>query len=302
MTSEMWRPTASAAVWPKSRSAAAFQLWISPSSDLRMMASSEDSTIEASRRAARSRPGLFPLRAPGRRDVPEDQHAARDAAELVADGRRAVVDRVLAALPVDEHRVVREADDGTVLQGPRGRVLDGLARILVHDPEHSAQRLTDGVRLAPAGQRLGHGIERGDAALEVGGDDRVADAAQRDPQQLASLAGPLLGDPHRLGEGDDDAAREEVGRQPGQVVHLVEDELSARRHERVRAGQVAEDGRSDSRTVPAQPRPGRDRSEQGHERQRVAQDRVEQPAEGHGRRHRADRQRLGQDGVSRPAP
>src|SRR5262249_38773965 len=40
--------------YPKSRSAAAFQVWMIPSRDLLMMASSEDSTIDASRRAARS--------------------------------------------------------------------------------------------------------------------------------------------------------------------------------------------------------------------------------------------------------
>jgi hypothetical protein len=47
----MEEPTISAAEYPKIRSAAAFQLRMVPSSVLLMMASSEDSTIAASRAA-----------------------------------------------------------------------------------------------------------------------------------------------------------------------------------------------------------------------------------------------------------
>src|SRR6185436_10796506 len=46
------RPTISASVYPNTRSAAAFQLVIVPSSDLAMIASSLDSTIAASRACA----------------------------------------------------------------------------------------------------------------------------------------------------------------------------------------------------------------------------------------------------------
>ena len=70
----------------------------------------------------------------------------------------------------------------------------------------------------PAGQRLGDLIQVGDAAFGVGRDHRVADAAQRDLQQLAPLAGAQpartrIASPKR----DDERAREEVGDQADHV-------------------------------------------------------------------------------------
>ena len=54
------------------------------------------------------------------------------------------------------------------------------------------ERPAERFALRPAGQRLGDGIEVGDAPVGVGGDDGVTDAAQRDPQQLAALVGAPL--------------------------------------------------------------------------------------------------------------
>ena len=61
-------------------------------------------------------------------DVPEDQDDARDAALVVEDGGGTVVDRHLPAVPGDEHRVVREADDAARGEDLLDRVLDGLSR------------------------------------------------------------------------------------------------------------------------------------------------------------------------------
>ena len=135
---------------------------------------------------------LVPLDAPLRGDVAEDQDAAGDAGRARPDRRGAVVDRTLGAVPADEHGVVRQADDDALAQRPRRRVLDRLARLLVDDPEHRVERLAERLVLRPAGQRLGHCVQVGDAAVDVGGDDRIADAAQRDPQHLARSAARAL--------------------------------------------------------------------------------------------------------------
>ena len=152
-----------------------------------MIASSDDSTIEASRRAASSWLGFVLLRAPLRRDVAEDQHAARRHAALVLDRRGAVVDRALAAVAADQDGVVREADDDAFAQRALGRILDGSRVVLVDDPEHRASAWPT-ASLTPARQRLGDRVQIGDAAVDIRRDDGVADAAQSHAQQLPALA------------------------------------------------------------------------------------------------------------------
>ena len=87
--------------------------------------------------------GLVALHAPLRGDVAEDQHASGDLAVLVADRRGAVVDRALAAVLLNQHRVIRQADDDPFPKRLRRRVLDRPARVLVDDPEHRVERLAD---------------------------------------------------------------------------------------------------------------------------------------------------------------
>ena len=64
---------------------------------------------------------------------------------LVTNRRGAVIDRALAAALVQEHRVVREANDDAFAQRFRCRVLDRLARVFVDDPEDRVERLPHGV-------------------------------------------------------------------------------------------------------------------------------------------------------------
>src|SRR5204862_5366385 len=81
--------------------------------------------------------------------------------------------------------VVRQADDGAFAERARRRVLDRLARRLVDDAEDRLERPALRFVAAPAGERLGDGIETADAAVEVGCDHRIADALERDAQALA---------------------------------------------------------------------------------------------------------------------
>ena len=66
---------------------------------------------------------------------------------------------------------------------------------------------------------------------------------------------------------------------------------------RYAAGEVAEDGDDDGRTVAAEPHGGGDGAEQRDERQRVAHQRVEQPPEQDRRHERGERQPVGGQGV-----
>jgi hypothetical protein len=100
--------------------------------------------------------------------------------------------------------VIGEADHDTVLERARRRVLDRLSRVLIHDAKNGVERLAGGLPLRPAGQRFGDGVQVSDPAVDVGGDDRVADTRERDPQQLSALTGARLRRPHRLADPDDE--------------------------------------------------------------------------------------------------
>jgi len=60
--------------------------------------------------------------------------------------------------------------------------------LLVDDPEDVLAGLAQGFPELPAGQRQGDGIEEGNPAFCVAGDDRIADTAERYPQPLALFA------------------------------------------------------------------------------------------------------------------
>ena len=242
--------------------------------------------------------GPVPLQPPLRGHVAEDEDTSGDAAELVPDRCGGVVDRVLAAILVQQDRVVGEAHHGSLPERLRRRVLDRLPRLLVDDPEHRFERLAHRLCLRPAGQRLGHGVQVRDAAVDVRRHHRVADAAQRDLQQLLPLARPRLGRPHAPADRDDEGAGKEIGDQPDQMPVVERTQLAPGGNEQVGGRHVAEQGHHDGRTGSPHPHGRRDRPEQGDERQRVAQHRVEQRAKRHGRRQRGDRERVG----FQPAP
>jgi len=70
--------------------------------------------------------------------------------------------------------------------------------LLVDDVEDAFQRLARRFGLGPAGQGLGHRVQEGDAAVGVGGDDRVADAREGVTKPIALFVRGAL-DPPRLG-------------------------------------------------------------------------------------------------------
>ena len=106
-----------AAVWPNSRSAAAFQLWMIPSSDLLMIASSDDSTIEARSRALKQpiRLVFFPL--PPLRDVAERSARTRTPhpASSLIGAALSSMGRSTPSLR-DEQRVVGQPHDDALAQ------------------------------------------------------------------------------------------------------------------------------------------------------------------------------------------
>ena len=76
--------------------------------------------------------------------------------------------------------MVGHAADEARLDDLPDRLLDGLAGLLVDDAEDVFQGLPVGLAGDPAGERLGHGVHVGDAALGVGRQDRVADGREGD--------------------------------------------------------------------------------------------------------------------------
>ena len=172
-------------------------------------------------------------------------------------------------------------------------VLHGSTGALVDDPEHAVERLAHGIWLRPPCQRLGHRVQGRDASVDVGCDDRVADAAKRDPQQFTLLACPNPGDSCRLAEPDDEGAGEQVRHQPDDMSELIETELASWLDEEVRAGDVAQDHNKDGRTVAAHPYGRGDGAKERDQRERVADQRVEQPPDEQGCREPPYRKRVG---------
>ena len=76
--------------------------------------------------------------------------------------------------------MVGQAADEARLDDLPDRLLDDLAGLLVDDAEDVFQRLPVGLGGDPSGERLGHGVHVGDAALGVGRQDRVADGREGD--------------------------------------------------------------------------------------------------------------------------
>ena len=195
-----------------------------------MIASSEDSTIDASRRASNRRACAALSRLPARGDVPEDRarnprprrRSSLIGAALSSMGR-STPSLPMRIVVVRQHRRPRRR--ATPLP-PDSRAVFRLCASTI--AEYGVERLAPRVVVRPAGQRLGDGIEIGDAAFDIGGDDGVADAAERHPHQLAALARTQLRRAHRLADPDDQRAGEDVGDEP--------DEILRRRRGRTRRG------------------------------------------------------------------
>ncbi len=158
-----------------------------------------------------------------RADVMEDQHGAAQTAAVVADGGGRVLDGTLRAVAGDQGRVVGQAHDDALAQGPEHRVLDRLPRPFVDDGKHFRQRPAERLMIEPR-QRPGDIVEEGDAPLAVGDDDAVADAGQRDAEALAlgpeGIGGALSLPQVAADEPEDHAEQGRRARQPaGGVVH-----------------------------------------------------------------------------------
>ena len=122
-------------------------------------------------------------------------------------------------------------------------------------------------RLRPARQGLGDGVQIGDAALGIGRDDGVADAAQRDPQQLAAARSPgacakRIASPNPMMS----ETGEEVRGRARRASDVEGTEAASRLDEQVVAGEIAEDGDDDRRRRAAHPHGRGDGAEQRDER------------------------------------
>ena len=166
-------------------------------------------------------------------DVSKNQDAARDTALFVPDRCGTVIDWPLVAALPNQHRVILQPDDDAFAQRSACGVFDRLTRALADDSKHRIERPSRRLRLRKAGQRFCHGIHVRDASLDVGGDDGVADAAQRDAQQLSSLVGVALRAAGRLPGPDDEQTRENVGQQAKDSSGVNEIEPASRFDEQV---------------------------------------------------------------------
>ncbi len=175
-------------------------------------------------------------------DVPKDEDAPRDRAPFILYRCRTVVDRTLDAILADEDRMIGDPYDGVVAQCPCRWILERLPGPRVDDPEDLVERFMQRIRLRPPGQGLGNGIHIRDAAFVVGGDDGVADAAQRHPHQLAALARAQPGSAHRFADPDDQCARECVRDSADDQLGVDRAERAAGLDEKVIAGEEANDG------------------------------------------------------------
>ena len=135
--------------------------------------------------------------------VAKDEDDADDFAAAVADGSGAVFDGDLGAVGILKHGMVGEADDEAVLHHFLDRVIDGLEGGLVEDGEDVFDVLAAGDGESAAHEFFGHGIEEGDVAATVGGDDGVAEAGEGGAEPLFALfelAGVDFALCHRLGD------------------------------------------------------------------------------------------------------
>src|SRR5690606_1480646 len=136
----------------------------------------------------RREPGEIELRLALSGDVPEDEHDAEDVAVPVANRRGAVVDRSFGPVPRDEDRVVREPDDPPGLEDAPHGVVRRVSALLADDRENFLEGPSESLIGAPAGERLGDGVEKLHAARRIRDDHSVADARERHLEALALAA------------------------------------------------------------------------------------------------------------------
>ncbi len=113
------------------------------------------------------------------------------------------------------------ADDAAIPHGDGGRVLERLPALLVDDRKDPLETGPRGLRGLPAGEPLRLGVQEDHPAENVGADDTVADARQRDPQGLALacdlVRGSLASPQGPVDEIDEGTERQQTQHPSGQV-------------------------------------------------------------------------------------
>jgi hypothetical protein len=227
------------------------------------------------------------LRAHALGDVAQDQHHALDAARA-ADGRAAVGDQHLAAVGRAQRRRLAVGHHLPAREQRARRLGERLGERL---PAELGERAPE--------QRLGHRVHAHDPAALVGGDDRVADARERDREAALALDERVLREqPARLGgaERSDhppghadqrDRERERVQRQP----HARAEHARALARDLQRA--EADRQHQHRRHQPPRQRPGRGVAQEHVERAVVGPREQEAQAQHRRRDRRVRRDRRG---------
>ena len=139
------------------------------------------------------------------------------------------------------------------------------------------ERLAHRLGVRPAGQRLGHGVHVGDAALDVGRDDRIPDAGERRPQPLLLVGISPLGDLHGLTEPSDSDAHGDVHGKADQVWAGCYEERKTRRYKQEDGERATECSCQQSRSKSADPRSEGDGNKKCGVGYAVAEKWIEQP-------------------------
>ncbi len=138
-------------------------------------------------------PLTFPknvFRPPAVGTILKHEDSPDDLPGLITDGRAAVCDRQLAAVPAGELCVIGQADNYAFTENPLDRGLYALAGLLVPDVEYLVEWLPSGFLQCPTSCRLGGRVHERDAPLSISCDHGVGDALEGHRQQLFA---PALG-------------------------------------------------------------------------------------------------------------
>ena len=137
-------------------------------------------------------------------DVSKHDDGAEDLTFARPDGCGGLFDGDAPAFARDQLRVRGDADGLAQAQALDGDVLERLVRVLIDQ----AQRFQDveplGQLAAPARELLGHAVQVARLALRIGGDDAVADGAERHFGQFLALGDHEFAQ-YVLGDIPDDA-------------------------------------------------------------------------------------------------
>ena len=119
-----------------------------------------------------------------------------------------MLDRKLPLVAGDEQRAGFEPSHCALAQGLQRRVVDRFPRVAVDDAENLPDRPAAGFGDRPSGHLLGDFVQQQHAAVGIGGDHSVADAAERGAQPFALAAqfherrvAIAVGAPHRADRG-----------------------------------------------------------------------------------------------------